>query len=51
MCQPCNLLQLSFSQDRNNSNSMHDMQYTSDTGIAVIKLIIADTLQASERVC
>lgn len=27
---------------------MHDMQYTSDTGIAVTKLIIADTLQTSE---
>lgn len=50
MCQPCNLLQLCFSRDRNNINSMYDMQYASDTATAVIKLIITDMLQTSERV-
>lgn len=50
MCQSCNFLQLYLSQDRNNSNSMHDMQYASDTTTAVIKLVITDMLQTSERV-
>lgn len=36
------LLQLFFSQDRENSSIMHDMQYASDTAVAVIKLVITN---------
>ncbi|PKU40258.1 hypothetical protein llap_9440 [Limosa lapponica baueri] len=35
-------------EDRNNSNSMHDMQYAGETAIAVIKLVITDMLQTSD---
>lgn len=50
MCQSCHLLQLCFSQDRENSSTMHDMQYASDTAVAVIKLVITNTVPTSERV-